>query len=405
MPLWSSWISPGSAVGFAAALNLEVTPVRALAFLGAMGAVGYGMGRLLGDEFHLFPVRPVPRPRAQTDARVAAALSAIESGVPIPDMPELMQSIASANDVAILFADDRIQRLVTALQEPASQADANRRTRLEEVYQLICHVVVHAADDLRVPLAAALGRILPWHRGLVPWLLAACARHPDLWNDLQACFDDAAAKDPSVRRFLDSQAGSDRPFVQRANDMFMSEMARFRRLCEDYNVGLETIPSAELDRMIQRELTVLERSGTASRRFMWLPSNVRVVISRMSDAQVGTLLGGVRQGIAPACALASRAVLVWTANGRRDHAEAAVDALAAAANEHGAAADALFGLLHGIRLHIAIKSASDSNISHAGCRPPRFTRRDFDRSAPRTHRGFPLGGAEPRSDHLTRVRR
>ena len=88
MPLWSSWISSGSAVGFAAALNLEVTPVRALAFLGAMGAVGYGMGRLLGDEFHLLPVRPVPRPRAQTDARVAAALSAIEAGVPIPDMPE-----------------------------------------------------------------------------------------------------------------------------------------------------------------------------------------------------------------------------------------------------------------------------------------------------------------------------
>jgi hypothetical protein len=82
---------------------------------------------------------------------------------------------------------------------------------------------------------------------------------------------------------------------------------------------------------------------------MWLPSNARVVVSRMAPAQIATLMGGVRQGVAAACALTSRAVLVWAANGQLSQAEAAVDALGAAAVEHGPAADALFGLLHGIR--------------------------------------------------------
>ena len=58
-----------------------------------------------------------------------------------------------------------------------------------------------------------------------------------------------------------------------------------------------------------------------------------------------------------------------------------------------------------MNLRIALNGLSDLNISQDGCRPLRFTRGDFDGSAPRTHRAFSLGGAAPRSDHLTRARR
>jgi hypothetical protein len=44
-------------------------------------------------------------------------------------------------------------------------------------------------------------------------------------------------------------------------------------------------------------------------------------------------------------------------------------------------------------------------ISPVGCRPPRLTRSDFDRSAPRTHRVFMMLEADARAAPLTLVRR
>lgn len=336
------------------AVSVEVTPLRALGFLLAMGIGGYAIGQLLGDDYRLLGAldrgrgRAGPRP-ADADATVAALVSELEVGEVPAQLDDVIKLIRSADDVADLFSEDRIQRMVALLQDPNAPADPAKKAWLEAQYRLLAHISQHAAEPLRLAIACTLGRILPWHRGLAPWLLTVCARHPDLWNDVQSRFDDAAARDPSVKRFLEAHASHDKAFVQRANDLFMSEMQRFQRLCQDYAAGLEAIPAAELDRMIQRELTVVDLSGGTSRRFMWLPSNVRVVLDRLSDAQVLILLGAARRGVPGACALTSRAVLVWSINDQPQLAEEAVDALADAAREHPAAADALFGLLHGIR--------------------------------------------------------
>jgi len=116
--LGSAWVPWATTL---AAVNVEVTPGRAAAFLAAMGAVGYAMGRAMGDDYHLLPlIGSFGNRRAQGSQLVVAAIEAIEKDEPIPDLADVLGAISSANDVVALFADDRIRRLVGALHTPAT---------------------------------------------------------------------------------------------------------------------------------------------------------------------------------------------------------------------------------------------------------------------------------------------
>lgn len=330
-----------------AAFVAEVTTPRAAGFLLLMAVTGYLIGVFVGDEYPLLRRRGIAL--ADADRLVEQAVRQLQAGEPVPELPVLLSRITSASDVDTLFADDRIERLLSCLKDASALGDPARRARFEAAYQLLAHLVLHAREDLRIPLAAALGRVLPVHTGLVPHLLEACRRHPDLWNDLQGRFDEAGGREASVARTLEAQAGPDQPWVRRANDLFMNEMERFRRLCEDSDVGMGRIAAPELKAMLAREFTVLQTSAGTSRRFSWLPSNARTVLRLFTPEQVEILFDAVRDGLAGACALASRCVLVWSADGEAEKAEEMVDAMAEAAATHVPAADALFSLLHNIR--------------------------------------------------------
>lgn len=340
----STVVLPAAAFPF----PMEFTLPRVALFTTGMVVAGFLIGRLLGDEFQLFSgVRRAP---AGTDPALLAeqVLEALKAGDAHPATQVVIDAMRSPNDVTALFPGDRVQALVALLQEPPGASDPSRKTRWDQLYALLAHITAFAPEDLRLPLACTLGRALPAHRGLTAPLLEACRRHPGLWNDLQARFDEAASRDPHVQKFLETHAGSDQAFVRKANDQFMNEMERFRRLCEDKNAGMSVV-TPELQAMINREMLVLELSRSASRRFMWLSSNARVTLRVLTNEQFDVLDNAVRQGVASACALAARGVIVWTHEENTDRAVRMVDALTDAAAEHSTAVDALFGLIHGIR--------------------------------------------------------
>lgn len=340
-----------AALAAAPVLAVDVTATKAISFFVFMGATGFLLGWLLGDEYRILPSIGKNAPRqapSDLDRKAEVAVERLANGEAAPEIAEIIQATRSPNQVASVFPGQRVQRLVELLQE-APPSDQARRPRQEHLYTLLTHIATWAPEELRVPLACTLGRALPVHRSLIPNLLEVCKAHPALWNDLQSRFDEAGARDPSMARYLESHAGPDQAFVRRANDQFMNEMERFRRLCEDQGAGLGALASPELKEMIRHELVVLELSRGASRRFMWLASNARIVLKVLTPEQLAIIEGAVRQGVASACAFVSRAVLVWAHAGDQQTALRMIDALAEAANDHATAADALFGLIHGIR--------------------------------------------------------
>lgn len=332
-------------------LAVEVTATKAISFFVFMGATGFLLGWLLGDEYRLLPSigrRSSAHLPADVEQKANAVVEKLAAGESAPEVAEVMTATRSPNEVAAVFPGVRVQRLVGLLQD-APVTDQARRPRQEQLYALLTHIATYAPEDLRVPLACTLGRVLPIHRGLIPQLLDVCKAHPALWNDLQSRFDEAGARDPAMARYLESHAGPDQTFVRRANDQFMNEMERFRRLCEDQGAGLGALASPELKEMIRHEMVVLELSRGASRRFMWLSSNARIVLRVLTPEQLAAIETAVRQGVASACAFVARAILVWAHTGDEGAAIRMIDALAEAANDHAPAADALFGLIHGIR--------------------------------------------------------
>jgi hypothetical protein len=340
----STLVLPAAAFPF----PMEFTLPRVAVFTTGMVISGFLIGRLLGDEFRLFAgVRRGP-PGIDPAVLAVQVTDALKAGDAHPATQVLIDSIRSPNEVAALFPGDRVQALVALLQESPGASDPSRKTRWDQLYALLAHITAYAPEDLRLPLACTLGRALPAHRGLTAPLLESCRRHPGLWNDLQARFDEAASRDAHVEKFLETHAGSDQAFVRKANDQFMNEMERFRRLCEDKSAGMSVV-TPELRAMIDREMMVLELSRSASRRFMWLSSNARVTLRVFTAGQVDVLESAVRQGVASACALAARGVIVWALDEETDRAVRMVEALTDAAAEHSTAVDALFGLIHGIR--------------------------------------------------------
>jgi hypothetical protein len=161
----------------------------------------------------------------------------------------------------------------------------------------------------------------------------------------------------------------------------------------------------ELKAMIDREFFVLELSRSASRRFMWLSSNARVTLLMLNSAQLDVLEGAVRQGIAPACALAARSVLLWAYEGNQDRAVRMVEALAEAAGDHSTAADALFGLIHGIRPtrnHPKLNASQSAVRHHAYDLLQELSQRSYDvRATLITHGLFGASYEEPSDEDVT----
>ena len=117
-----------SAVALASiALAVDVTPVKAVSFFIFMGATGFILGWLLGDEYRLLPGLGGSAPQHVPEDLERKAESAIERltrGEPAPEIGEIIAATRSPNEVAALFPGQRVQRLVALLQDapPADQA-------------------------------------------------------------------------------------------------------------------------------------------------------------------------------------------------------------------------------------------------------------------------------------------
>jgi hypothetical protein len=250
-----------------------------------------------------------------------------------------------------LFGGDRLEPLLTVLERPVAAGDPSKKGRRDDVYALLAHIASMSAQPLRVGLAAAMARALLRHRHLAPHLIEVARHDPDIWNDVQGLVENAANHDPGVRRFLDNHANDSIDFVRRASDLYLNEMVRFRRLCEDSALaGIGAVVQGELASMIEREFTVLEVSGAPSKRFVWLVSQPRAVKPFINEERVEVLIDSAQRGAADACALAAQLALVTlNEDGDDQFIDEVLDALGYGASRHLAAADALLGLFSGIR--------------------------------------------------------
>jgi hypothetical protein len=316
-----------------------------------MVGAGYVLGRVLGDDYALLPFMQsgskANTPEAQ--AMVKAALTAAERNEPIPDMPGLIALIDGPEAVDKLFSGDRLEPLLSVIERPPGNGDPAVKSRREDVYSLLSHIASMAVEPLRIGLAAAMARGLGRHRHLAPHLIEVARRDASIWNDVQDLVDHAANLDPGIQRFLDAHAGPDAAFVRKANDIYLNEMVRFRRLCEDrVRIGEDLgkhVVDGELGRMLQREFTVLEVSGAPSKRFVWLVSQARAIEPLIDDERMEILIDSTQRGSPDACALGAQLAIVYLEDDRNEGVvQELIDALGYGAMRQLPAADALLGL-------------------------------------------------------------
>lgn len=352
----------------------------ALAFVLAMTAAGFLVGRFFGNEERLFN-GPGARPAATDEVRRHAkeVVAALAEGGTSDVVFKLLRQVNHVAIVEELFAGAPLDTLLGLVGDLPAQPK-ERRPHGDQLLRLLSRIAIHADDAMRMRILGAMVKIVPRYRHAVPFLVEICKRVPDAWNDLQPSLEGAASHDPAIARFLVDSAGPKEPFIRQSTELYMTSMVRFRRLCEDRAAGMSGAVDAELSAVIDREFRFLKSAGTVSRRFVWLPAQAHRAHPLVTDEHVDLLLREAPTGLGDVHALLGQLALSWALKGEHGlRVKRIVSALEEAARQHPTAGDALLVIFQGLRAedvstarpereemrrraYFALLSASDHNF-------------------------------------------
>lgn len=327
--------------------------IDAIGFFVLMTVAGWAIGKVLGDEFHILPTLAGRTEISDEEARALAdaALDQLEGGETIDNMADLLAAVNGPTRVAYVFDDSRMQRLLKVIERPSSAYDPRQRKHLENTYGVLAHLAKVVEAPERLELLAHMVRRLPDHPRLSAYMILVAKSHPNSWNDVAHAIEHEATDDSVISRIVDEQAPRGQQFVASADDHYMTDMVRFKRLAEDRANGMGTIVDNELNAMIAHELMFLALADRVTRRFQWLPTEAASIEDLITPDHLDVLIDASMNGVQEAPGLLAQLALAWAKQDvRPDDIESVLDGLGDAASQHGSAADGLIGIFKGTEL-------------------------------------------------------
>ncbi len=332
---------------------MDFTTVAGVLAVGcAIGAVGYAVGRRRGNNR---TIAEEIRARSTDMEAVRARIDAVVGELREHRFTEKLERLVEFNTrhpfAVEPFDEQRVDEVLASLGRlghaegaaPARHRADERRTNL---YVLLSQIAAHGERDRALQVVASLCREVVDDSNVAAYLVEIAQERPWTWLYSTAVLDQLIAS-------------HDEKFVRAANQQGAELLERFNRLANDYAGNFADVVANELRDVFDVEMTFLRRSGRPARRFHWIASNVELVSSMWTAADVDVVMEAVHGGVPQTAAAVSRLGLARAGDAEQvalvDH---IIDELGRAATDHTRAADALLALFTALETFESADSAS-----------------------------------------------